>query len=183
VRLRKLQLELGDRLVVESRAFPLRPAPEPGVPFKGTYREQGWRRCGAMTVEDGITFTPWPHEALPGWSLPALEAAKCVAKQGDDLFDSVHLKLYQAYFSESRNIGDPDEVIRIVSETGVDRDRFIADYRAGIGRQAVVADYETAVNEHGVRSIPTVIVPSTGRALVGLADMATYRAAVDEAAR
>jgi predicted DsbA family dithiol-disulfide isomerase len=183
VRLRKLASELGDRLLVESRAFPLRPAPEAGVPFKGTYREEGWRRCNAMTAEDGITFSPWPHAALPGWSLPALEAAKCVAKQGDELFERVHLALYRAYFTESRNIGDPDEVIRIVAETGVDRDRFITDYRAGIGRQAVVSDYEAAVNEHGVRSIPAVIVPATGRALVGLADMATYRAAVDEAAR
>jgi len=37
------------------------------------------------------------------------------------------------------------------------------------------------VSEHGVRSIPTVIVPDTGRALVGLADYAVYRAAVEEA--
>ena len=61
-------------------------------------------------------------------------------------------------------------------------ERFIADYRAGIGREAVVSDYETAVTEHGVRSIPTVIVPETGRALVGLADIADYRALVEDAA-
>jgi protein-disulfide isomerase len=34
----------------------------------------------------------------------------------------------------------------------------------------------------GIRSIPTVIVPETGRVLVGLVDAATYRAAVEEAA-
>jgi predicted DsbA family dithiol-disulfide isomerase len=182
VRLRKLGQELGPALVLESRAFPLRPAPERGVPFKGTYREEGWRRCGVMTAADGITFTPWPHDALPGWSLPALEAAKCVAKQGEELFERVHPALFRAYFTESRNIGDPEEVIRIVGEAGIDVERFVADYRSGIGRQAVVSDYESAV-EYGVRSIPTVIVPSTGRSLVGLADMATYRAAVEEAAR
>jgi 4-hydroxybenzoate polyprenyltransferase len=44
----------------------------------------------------------------------------------------------------------------------------------------VVKDYEAAVAE-GVRSIPTVIVPKTGRALVGLVDAAMSRAAVDEA--
>ena len=172
---------MGDRVTIEERAFPLRPAPERGVPFRGTYREAGWQRCGEMSREDGVIFTPWPHPEMPGWSLPALEAAKCVAKQGDDAFQRVHLALFRAYFTESRNIGDPNEVIRIVGEQGVDVDRFVADYRAGIGREAIIADYEAAVNEHGVRSIPTVIVPRTGRYVVGLSDTEEYRAAIEDA--
>ena len=172
---------MGDRITIEERAFPLRPAPERGVPFRGTYREAGWQRCGETSREDGVTFTPWPHPEMPGWSLPALEAAKCVAKQGDDVFQRVHLALFRAYFTESRNIGDPNEVIRIVGEQRVDVDRFVADYRAGIGREAIIADYEAAVNEHGVRSIPTVIVPRTGRYVVGLSDTEEYRAAIEDA--
>ena len=39
------------------------------------------------------------------------------------------------------------------------------------------------VAEHAIRSIPTVVIPETGRCLVGLADPAQYRAAVGEAAR
>ena len=172
---------MGDRITIEERAFPLRPAPERGVPFRGTYREAGWQRCGEMSRDDGVTFTPWPHPEMPGWSLPALEAAKCVAKQGDDAFQRVHRALFRAYFTESRNIGDPNEVIRVVGEQGVDVDRFVADYRAGIGREAIIADYEAAVNEHGVRSIPTVIVPRTGRYVVGLSDTEEYRAAIEDA--
>ena len=172
---------MKDRITVEERAFPLRPAPERGVPFRGTYREAGWQRCGEMSRDDGVTFTPWPHAEMPGWSLPGLEAAKCVAKQGEAPFQRVHLALFRAYFTDSRNIGDPNEVIRIVGEQGVDIDRFVADYRAGIGRAAVIADYEAAVNEHGVRSIPTVIVPKTGRYVVGLSDTEEYRAAIEEA--
>ena len=60
-------------------------------------------------------------------------------------------------------------------------ERFTADFEAGIGRDAVIGDYETAVSEHRVRSIPTVIVTDTGRTLVGLTDYAVYRAAVEEA--
>jgi predicted DsbA family dithiol-disulfide isomerase len=181
VRLRKLADELGDALVIEERAFPLRPAPEANVPFKGTYREAGWQRCHAMSKEDGITFTPWPHPSMPGFSLPALQAAKCVQKQGHDAFRRVHLALFHAYFTESRNIADPDEIVRIVTATGVDVERFVADYRAGIGRDEVISDYEAAAGEHGVRSIPTVIVPATGRYLIGLTDLETYRAAIDDA--
>ena len=60
--------------------------------------------------------------------------------------------------------------------------RFTIDRDMGIGRQAVVADYETALAEHGVNAIPAVIVPATGRRIVGLADTSVYRAAIEEAA-
>src|SRR3989475_6849215 len=63
------------------RSFPLRPEPAHGVGFKSTYREAGWRRCAEMSAADGIRFTPWPHAELPGWSLPALAAAKCRSEE------------------------------------------------------------------------------------------------------
>ena len=153
-----------------------------GQPFKGTYREEGWRRCGQMSAEDGITFTPWPHSLMPGYSLPALEAAKCAAKQGDEVFERVHRALYEAYFTRSLNIADPAVLARVVEESGADRARFDADLSTGFAREAVVADYEAAVTEHAVRAIPTVVFPDTGRALVGLVDLRAYRAAVEEAA-
>jgi predicted DsbA family dithiol-disulfide isomerase len=135
-----------------------------------------------MSAGDGIAFTPWPHESMPGFSLPALEAAKCVAKQGDDVFERTHRALFEAYFTRSLDISDPAVLARVVGEAGADLTRFNADLAAGFARPAVLADYEAAVTEHGVRAIPTVIFPETGRALVGLADLATYRAAIEEAA-
>jgi predicted DsbA family dithiol-disulfide isomerase len=177
-----LQESWGPSLTIEHRAFPLRPAPAAAVTFKGSYREAGWARCGQMSAPDGITFTPWPHGEMPNWSLPALEAAKCAAKQGDEIFERADVALYEAYFTRSRNIADPAVVARIVADAGADMARFNADVESGLGRHAVVSDYERAVSEHGVRSIPTVIVPETGRVLVGLADYATYEAAVQEVA-
>jgi predicted DsbA family dithiol-disulfide isomerase len=151
------------------------------VAFKGTYREEGWRRCGQMSAVDGIVFTPWPHPTMPNWSLPALEAAKCAALQGEAIFERAHLALYEAFFTHSRNIADPAVVRDVLAAAGADLARFDADLESGAGREAVVKDYEAAVAD-GVRSIPTVIVPETGRALVGLVDAAMYRAAVEEAA-
>jgi predicted DsbA family dithiol-disulfide isomerase len=173
---------MGADLVVEHRAFPLRPVAAENVPFKGTYREAGWQRCNQMSAGDGIVFTPWPHDALPGWSLPALEAAKVVAKQGEAVFERVHMALYEAFFTRSLNIADGGVLEAIVAEHGADAGRFRADREAGFARAEVLADYEAAVNEHGVRAIPTVIVPETGRAIVGLADLRVYRSAIEEAA-
>lgn len=136
-----------------------------------------------MSAGDGIVFTPWPHtDHYPQWSLPALEAAKCVAHQGAEALDRVHLRLYEAFFARGLDVGDPRVVIEVVREAGVDLARFESEYRSGAGRDEVIADYKQAVEE-GVRSIPTVIFSATGRALVGLADLGQYRAAIEEAAR
>ena len=177
-----MQDEWRSDLRLEHRAFPLRPQPVAGQPFRGTYREEGWRRCGQMSADDGIVFTPWPHPVMPGHSLPALEAAKCAAKQGDEVFERVHRALYEAYFTHSLNIADPAVLGRIVAGAGADPGRFEADLATGFAREAVMADYEAAVSEHGVRAIPTVVFPETGRELVGLADLGTYRRAIEEAA-
>jgi predicted DsbA family dithiol-disulfide isomerase len=135
-----------------------------------------------MSVADGITFTPWPHPSMPGFSLPALEAAKCVAKQGEAVFERVHRALFEAYFTRSLDISDPIVLARVAGEAGADVARLETDLAAGFARQAVLADYEAALTEHNVRAIPTVIFPETGRAIVGLADLAVYRAAVEDAA-
>ena len=134
-----------------------------------------------MSAADDITFTPWPHPAMPSCSLPALEAAKCAARQGEDVFERANLALFEAYFTHSRDIADPVVVRDVVAAAGADLPRFDADLESGAGREAVVKDYEAAVAE-GVRSIPTVIVPETGRVLVGLVEASMYRAAVEEAA-
>src|SRR3989441_9261496 len=101
----------------------------------GTYREAGWQRCGAMSAVEGIAFTPWPHATMPNWSLPALEAAKCVARQSDELFARVHPRLYEAYFTKSLDIADPRVVADIVAAEGVDMTRFNADLESGAGRE------------------------------------------------
>src|SRR5207244_7068180 len=102
--------------------------------------EAGWQRCGQMSSVDGITFTPWPHATMPNWSMPALEAAKCVARQGDELFERVHPRLYEAYFTKSLNIADPRVVADIVAAEGVDMARFGADLESGARPGAVRVD-------------------------------------------
>lgn len=169
---------MGDGLVIEWRAFPLRPEPDRDARFKGTRREEGWRRCQAMSEGDGIRFTPWPRDEFPAWSMPALEAAKCVARQSPALFEGLHLKLYEAFFTESVNIADPAELYPIIEASGAEMGRFIADFEAGEGRAPVVEDYREAVQRHQVRAIPTVIVDG-GPRVTGLAELAAYRKAIE----
>lgn len=47
-----LKEERESSLCLESRTFMRRPE---AVPFPGTYREESWRCCGALTAADGIS--------------------------------------------------------------------------------------------------------------------------------
>jgi predicted DsbA family dithiol-disulfide isomerase len=166
---------MNGRLTLRWRAFPLRPVPDASATFKGTYREAAWQRCNALAADTGVTFRMWERPDFPTWSMPALEAAKCVALQGDALFEALHLRLYRAFFEEGVNIGVPDEVTGVVRALpGLDVNRFLSDYASGKGRQAVLDDYQAAVEAHGVRAIPTVVTPD-GRRVVGAVSLAEYR--------
>ena len=172
---------MGGRLSVNWKAFPLRPTPDPSVTFKGTYREEAWKRCAAMAEPDGIVFTMWSRNDYPTWSLPALEAAKCVALQGEEAFRRLHLRLYEAFFTRGVNISVPEEVSQVVRESGADMTRFLADYESGKARDRVLHDYEEAVTREGVRAIPTIIGDG-GQRVVGLVSAVEYRKMLEASA-
>ncbi len=174
MRLQRIREELGASLVIEWKAFPLRPVPDPSATFKGTYREDAWKRCAAMAEPDGIIYNMWSRDDYPTWSLPALEAAKCVALQGEEAFRRLHLMLYEAFFTRGKNIAVPEEVVAVVRESGTDMTRFLADYENGKAREWVLSDYEEAATRAGVRAIPTVVV-NGGQRLVGLVSGGEYR--------
>ena len=172
---------MGGRLSINWKAFPLRPTPDPSVTFKGTYRKEAWKRCAAMAEPDGIVFTMWSRNDYPTWSLPALEAAKCVALQGEEAFRRLHLRLYEAFFTRGVNISVPEEVSRVVRESGADMTRFLADYESGKARDRVLHDYEEAVTREGVRAIPTIIGDG-GQRVVGLVSAVEYRRMLEASA-
>ena len=175
MRLRRLQDETDGRLAIRWRAFPLRPVPDPTASFQGTYREAAWRRCHDLSADAGVTFRMWQRSDFPATSMPALEAAKCASLQGDAAWAALHLRLYQAFFADGVNIGEPAEVAGVVRGVPeVDFAAFLRDYEAGRGRQPVLDDYQTAVREHGVRAIPTVVLDD-GRRIVGAVPLAEYR--------
>ena len=146
--------------MVERRSFPLRPAPDPTVRFKGTYREAGWARAAALAAPDGITYRLWERDDYPTWSLPALEAAKCAAAQGPDAFERVHFALFEAFFAKGRNIAEREEVLAVVRDAGLDSDRFVQDFDAGRFRDEILREYDEAHRRYGITAIPTVIFSS-----------------------
>ena len=126
-----------------------------------------------MSAPDGVTFTMWARDDYPTWSLPALEAAKCVASQGNEPFERVHLLLFEAFFTKGINIGIREEVVEVVRGAGVNMDRFLKDYDAGTTRAQVLKEYEEAHSTHRITAIPTVIFDG-GQKVVGATSLDEY---------
>jgi len=126
-----------------------------------------------MSAPDGVKFTMWARDDYPTWSLPALEAAKCVAFQGNEAFERVHLLLFEAFFNKGINIGKREEVIEVVRGVGVEMDRFLKDYDAGTARARILKEYEEAITTYQVNSIPTVIFDG-GQKVIGATPLDDY---------
>ena len=166
----------GDRVAVRYRSFLLRAEADPAVVFN-EYRRQHWLR--ANDQGDGGTFRPWhSEEPFPNHSLPSSEAAKCAALQGEDPFHRYHFALLRAVFEDSRDISDPEVLIRIAEEQGLDVPRFKEDFLSGSQKDNVLREFFEGVQGFGVQSIPTVII---GRqpALVGAVPRTDYERVID----
>ena len=142
------------------RSFILRDE-DPGATFND-YRRGHWARAGAYEPE--AVFVPWRGEArFPTWGVPALLAAKAAERQGR--FDSFHFACFKAMFTDSRDISDPDVLTAIAREVGCDPARFAADLADRSVAQTVLEEHRDAVERHGIRAIPTVLVD--GRTVEG----------------
>lgn len=157
MRLQRLQERYPGRIHLTRLSFALRPVVDPTATFRGTYREAAWRRAAALSTDVDVTFRMWTRPDFPQWSLPALEAAKCVELQGQEAFERMHIALFRAFFEEGVNIGERAEVIEVARRAEVDMARFLTDFRDGAQRPRVLAEHEEAVARYGVRAIPTVL--------------------------
>jgi len=178
VRLRRIEEQFDDRVVIERRSFALRPSPDPTAKFKGTYREQGWQRAARLAAPDGVSFKMWERDDFPTWSIPALGAAKCASFQGKEAYDRMHYALFEAFFTKGKNIANRDEILVVAQEVGLDMDRFLADYESGEGQKLAVEEYEEAVNRYWVTAVPTVFFGQVR--VVGAVPLEDYLAVLEK---
>lgn len=156
MRLRTIEERFGNRVTIARWSFALRPSPDPTAKFRGSHREQGWQRAARLAAGDGVGFKMWERDDFPNWSLPALAAAKCAAFQGKEVYDRMHYGLFEAFFTQGKNIANREEILDVARECGLDMDRFIADYESHEGHKLAVEEYEQAVNRFMVTAVPTV---------------------------
>jgi predicted DsbA family dithiol-disulfide isomerase len=146
--------EFRGRATLRIRLFPLELIDGESAP-RDILEQEWWL---AAIQEPAAEFAPYQGDDWPTTTLPAFEAAWCAARQGDAALANFDLRVRQAFFAESRNIGRWDVLREIAEEIGLDPQRFDQDAASGQARSAVVEDARLGRERYRVRGTPTLML-------------------------
>jgi predicted DsbA family dithiol-disulfide isomerase len=145
---------------VERRFLEIHPeTPAEGRPVSelGYFPEQ-WARMmenlNRMGKTEGIVFTERPFTTNSHKALLLAEAAK---KEGSVVFEALNEGLFRAYFTEGRNIGDPQVLRDVAHAAGVSAGRLDQAWSDADYEKRLACDHAAAA-EIGITGIPFFIV-------------------------
>jgi hypothetical protein len=87
----------------------------------------------------------------------ALQVGVAVRDHYPDRFLRLHRGLFRARHHHGRKIKDPEVVRAVLREQGFDPDEIWGYVEDGSALKTIRAEHETAVAEHGVWGVPTII--------------------------
>lgn len=172
VRMRRLEAEFGDRIQIHWHTYLLRPEPR-GKRDPERFREytRGWQR--PAQEEDAGNFRTWTGEnPPPSHSIPPHIVAKAAENVGPTQARKVHDGLLVAYFSQSRDISNPEVLQKIWSDAGLTDEQFpnLADPAA---IKAIETEHADAV-ALGLTGVPAARLAKNPAFVTGALPYAMY---------
>jgi predicted DsbA family dithiol-disulfide isomerase len=176
------QFEHADEIDVVWRAYEL----DPNAPARreGDYAERLARKYGmsrdqaeaanarltALAAADGLDF----HfdRVQPGNTFDAHRLLHYAREAGPGLQDALKERLFLAYFSEGAAIGEPETLVRLAAEVGLDPATCTEILAGDRYAEAVRAD-ERAASELDVTGVPFFVVDGTF-GIPGAQDVETF---------
>jgi predicted DsbA family dithiol-disulfide isomerase len=122
--------------------------------------EQEWWL--AALQEPAARFAPFQGD-WPTTTLPAFEAVWCAAQQHEDLAHAYDLRIRQAFFAESRNIGRRDVLLALAEKVGLAMPAFAHVFDSGVARAAVLEERRVGQEQYRVRGTPTLMLADGAR--------------------
>ena len=120
------------------------------------YSNPKWQQMmdnlSALAAEEGITFQPHTFTTNSHKSLLLAEAAKAA---GADVFYALHRRLFEAFFTEGRNIGDEAVLTELARESGMPNTVLEQAWTDDRYEQRL-QQYLAAAHELDVRATPTI---------------------------
>ena len=174
VRLRQVKEEYGENVSITWKS---RPMVVGDIPDRKISPHSIESRARAALEAEGL-FNPWDvNQPYPSSSMPAQIAGKCALLQGDEAFERFHNAVFTAFFLDCRDINKREVLAALASESGLDMEKFSADFESDGPRQEVLADAEDVRSQYGGWGIPLTVVG--GRMPIeGAAPTDVYRRAV-----
>lgn len=176
MRLRRLKQEYAERIKIEWRGFPLAPFEKQSRKVY-PYAAEGWQAMADL--EEGAEFTKWALPTYPVSSMPALEAARCAQLQGEEAALRFHLATMRAFFAQSRDISQGEELLSLAREAELDIEQFTADYQERSQREIVKADFSEAHHRYGITGIPAMVIDER-YLVVGARQTEEYRQVIEQ---
>ena len=173
MRLDEVQQHFGDRVHLDWKSFLLRVEPKTNDRDEFIAYTKSW--LNPAEQEPRTNFTLWASdEDQPASSVPAQVAHKAVTSLDPEQAMPYHHALLTAYFTDNRNIGDPETLLDIGVEIGIDRDRFeslLVERQDDFAHQVSVE--HNAALQLQVHAVPTVVLDG-GFAIPGAQPAETY---------
>ena len=147
--------EFEGRVRFRIRPFPLEVAGDEGPAPRDILQQEWWL---AALQEPAAKFAPYQSDDWPTTTLPAFDAVWCAARQSEELALAYDLRIRQAFFAESRNIGRREVLQALAEEVGLDLPAFTRDFDSGVARSAVLDELKIGQEQYRVRGTPTLML-------------------------
>ena len=158
--LNRIAQTYGDSVIVDWKAFELRPEPVPTLDPDGEYLHAIWNRAVyPMAHLRGMKLRLPP---LQPRSQRAFEAAEFARAQGR--FDEMRAALFQAFFQEGRDLASLSVLTQIGVSVGLDPLRLLSALQTGRYAPKVSED-EQLGREGGITGVPTMVFSRPGNEL------------------
>ncbi|WP_240337111.1 DsbA family oxidoreductase [Rufibacter psychrotolerans] len=154
--IKKAQKIVGQEIPVEWMPFELRPAPTPTLRPEESYLQTTWKNSVyPMAKELGVpiqlpTVSPQPYTHL------AFEGFQYAKEQGKG--EAYTHRLFTAFFQESKDIGAIEVLTQLAGEIGLEASAFQEAVTSRRYQTAHAAALRHAVEEVGVRAVPTMVI-------------------------
>ncbi len=125
----------------------------PEYPPEGVPRTRHSERTGQMIEEAGFTYAPPPDRISN--SRGALQLAELAREEGKH--DEAHRALFQAYWSEGRDIGDLDVLRDVATAVGLEVEEALPAVREERFLDRILGSTGVAV-ESGVDGVPAWVL-------------------------
>jgi predicted DsbA family dithiol-disulfide isomerase len=164
VRIERLRKEHG--VQVKFVHFPLHPdTPREGKSLQELFAGRGYdidKMQAQMRARMAAEGLPYGERKMTYNSRLAQELGSWAESQPGG--EAIHDALFKAYFVDARNIGDPEELVKIAESVGLPGDKARGVLEKRTYKAAVDADWDKS-RRYGVTGVPTFVVGE--RSVVG----------------
>jgi len=143
--------------------FPLHPdTPPEGKSLEALFAGRGYdipKMQAQMRARMAAEGLPYGDRKMTFNSRLAQELASWAVSQPGG--EAIHDALFRAYFVDGKNIGEPEVLLEISKELGLDLEKAREVVEKRTHKAAVDADWEKS-REYGVTGVPTYVVGDRG---------------------